>query len=149
MGWGRCHCLKERMKRRFITPHPPPNTCTRKQTQTRTHTAESGLIISSSPSLGGSEGLQAPLWGCWCLPFHSSHTWSMCPHTHARTHACWSCTHTYRHLVFLQRQHNWKNTVTVEDGGAAVLSELQLPEHELLKQQFWTARLKCGMTSSG
>lgn len=149
MGWGRCHCLKERMKRRFITPHPPPNTCTRKQTQTRAHTAESGLIISSSPSLGGSEGLQAPLWGCWCLPFHSSHTWSMCPHTHARTHACWSCTHTYRHLVFLQRQHNWKKHCHCGRWRCSSPKWAAASWTRALKATVWTARLKCGMTSSG
>lgn len=53
MGWGRRCCVRERMKRRFITPQ-------RHHTWTHTHTharaAQSGLVISSSPSPGGSWG---------------------------------------------------------------------------------------------
>lgn len=70
MGWGRCCCLRERMKRRFITPQ---------HHGARTHTqSQSGLVISSSPSSGGSERLQAPLSDYPQLPLHSSRRLSAC-----------------------------------------------------------------------
>lgn len=52
MGWGRRCRLRERMKRRFITPQPLIHENTKSTSAT-----ELGLIISSSPSQGGSEGL--------------------------------------------------------------------------------------------
>lgn len=92
-----------------------PNTLS--HTATRTHTAELGLIISSSPSPGGSERLQALLWGCWRLPFSPIYHTQLSACT--RSFAHWPSTHTYTHAVCLRIQHNWKNTVT-KDGAAAV-----------------------------
>lgn len=82
------------------------------------------------------------------LPF-ITHMVHVPTHTHARTHACWSCTHTYRHLVFLQRQHNWKKHCHCGRWRCSSPKWAAASWTRALKATVWTARLKCGMTSSG
>lgn len=81
MGWGRRCRLRERMKRRFITPQPLIHENTKSTSAT-----ELGLIISSSPSLGGSERLQPLLLDRWRLPLHLSHTHALSTHAHIPRH---------------------------------------------------------------
>lgn len=129
MGWGRCCCLRERMKRRFITPQ---------HHGARTHTqSQSGLVISSSPSSGGSERLQAPLSDHRQLPLHSSRmrsdTWMHMP----------LAPNTYECPAFIWRCRNSRATVTVGDGGA-VLGGLLLPGHGSTEHFHWKITLRLG-----